>query len=71
MRVLAPGGVVCSGVTRSGPARLQMTRKPWPQEIDQWTHFCTVRRVTRWRRTSASPATALQWIEEPKYCRSH
>ncbi len=72
MRVLAPGGVVCSGVTRSGPARLQMTRKPWPEEIDQWTHFlhgAEGNAVAADQRVA--PATALQWIVEPKYCRSH
>ena len=39
MRVLAPGGVFCSEAGRSGRTELQIARKPWPKEIDQWTHF--------------------------------
>ena len=72
MRVLAPGGVFCSGVARSGSARLRIARKPWPQEIDQWTHFlhsAAGNAVAADQRVA--PATALQWIVEPKYCRSH
>ena len=64
MRVLAPGGVVCSGVARSGSARLQIARKPWPQEIDQWTHFlhsAAGNAVAADQRVA--PATALQWID--------
>ena len=72
MRVLAPGGVVCSGVGPSQAASLQIARKPWPREIDQWTHFlhsAAGNAVAADRR--AAPATALQWIADPKFCRSH
>ena len=72
MRVLAPGGVLCSGVGRAGAGGLQIAKKPWPEEIDQWTHFlhgAGGNAVAADRRVA--PATALQWIVEPKYCRSH
>jgi outer membrane protein assembly factor BamB len=72
MRVLAPGGVFCSGVGRPGTAGLQIAKKPWPKEIDQWTHFlhgAGGNAVAADRQVA--PATALQWIVEPKYCRSH
>jgi len=35
MRVLSPGGTAC---VKSGDA-WQKTVKPWPAEIDQWTHY--------------------------------
>ncbi|NQT40188.1 MAG: PQQ-binding-like beta-propeller repeat protein [Planctomycetes bacterium] len=70
MRVLAPGGVSCS---REGPAaELRIARKAWPEEMDHWTHFlhsATGNAVAADQRVA--PATALQWIVEPKYCRSH
>jgi outer membrane protein assembly factor BamB len=72
MRVLAPGGVFCSAVRPSGTAGLRIVRKPWPEEIDQWTHFlhsAAGNAVAADQRVA--PATALQWIVEPKYCRSH
>jgi outer membrane protein assembly factor BamB len=89
MRVLAPGGVFCSGVSlgrgtvpfslrenrdspQAGMAGLRIARKRWPEEIDQWTHFlhsAAGNAVAADRRVV--PATALQWIVEPNYCRSH
>ncbi len=72
MRVLAPGGVLCSGVDKSDSTDLRIARKPWPKEIDHWTHFlhsASGNAVAADRQVS--PATALQWIVEPKYCRSH
>jgi len=35
MRILAPGGVACA--RRRG--QLRKIVKPWPDNIDQWTHF--------------------------------
>ena len=72
MRVLAPGGVFCSGVGQAGTAGLQIAKKPWPKEIDDWTHFlhsAAGNAVAADRRVA--PARALQWIAGPKYCRSH
>jgi len=88
MRVLAPGGVFCSGVSvgkgtvpfslrenRDSPqvgAELRIATKPWPEDIDQWTHFlhgAAGNAVAADRRVA--PAAALHWIAAPKYCRSH
>ncbi len=73
MRVLVPGGALC---IRSGgqpdSAGIQIVKKPWPAEIDHWTHFlhdAGGNAVAADRRVA--PATALQWIDDPKYCRSH
>ncbi|HUT95082.1 MAG TPA: PQQ-binding-like beta-propeller repeat protein [Thermoguttaceae bacterium] len=72
MRVLAPGGVFCSGAGQSPAAALEIAKKPWPEEIDDWTHFlhsAAGNAVAADRRVA--PATALQWVVEPNYCRSH
>ena len=36
LRVLAPGGALC--VRKAG--KWDVTRKPWPKEMDDWTHEC-------------------------------
>jgi len=49
-----------------------MVKKPWPAEMDQWTHLlhsAAGNAVAADR--GVAPATALQWIATPKYCRSH
>lgn len=46
--------------------------KAYPQAIDQWTHFlhdASGNAVAADRRVA--PATALQWVAGPKFCRSH
>ncbi len=71
LRVLAPGGVLYQLPGVSGES-VQMVRKPWPDEIDQWTHFlhsASGNAVARDRRVA--PVTSLQWISDPKFCRSH
>jgi outer membrane protein assembly factor BamB/SAM-dependent methyltransferase len=72
LRVLAPGGVLC--VLRSPEAedKLKITKKPWPGEIDHWTHFlhsASGNAVAADNRVA--PATALQWVAKPMFCRSH
>jgi outer membrane protein assembly factor BamB len=56
----------------AGEKRLRIARKSWPKEIDEWTHFlhsASGNAVAADRRVA--PATALQWMSEPKFCRSH
>jgi len=70
LRVLTPGGVAIS--LQPSASSLQPLKKPWPDEIDQWTHFlhsASGNAVAADQRVA--PATALQWIVGPKYCRSH
>ncbi|NQU23113.1 MAG: PQQ-binding-like beta-propeller repeat protein, partial [Candidatus Nealsonbacteria bacterium] len=68
MRVLVPRGVAC---VKSGET-WKKTIKPWPQEIDQWTHYLhgpdnnAVARDTR-----VGLPKHVQWIGNPKYARSH
>ena len=68
MRVLAPGGVACA--KRNDQWRKIV--KPWPDNIDQWTHFL---------HDASNNAVAddsvvglprnLQWIAPPLWLRSH
>jgi len=63
-RVLAPRGVAIIGGKK--------TIKPWPDDIDQWTHFLhgpDNNPVARDRRVG--PPTGLQWICGPLWGRSH
>ncbi len=69
-RVLVPNGVAITLDPQL--SILDSFRKPWPEEIDQWTHFlhsAAGNAVAADRRVA--PATALQWVVEPMYCRSH
>ena len=68
LRVLCPGGVA---YLKYGN-RLKKTSKPWPSDIDEWTHFLhdadnnAVAKDTR----IATP-NHLQWQAEPKRTRDH
>lgn len=70
LRALCPSGTAMS-LHASDSNRHPLT-KPWPDEIDQWTHFlhdASGNAVAADRRVGH--ANSLQWIVEPKYCRSH
>ena len=65
MRVLVPNGAIWSN---DG----QVKRKPWPKEIDQWTHFlhdatndCTA------KDTRVGPPQRMIWHCGPEWTRSH
>ncbi|MCP4451292.1 MAG: PQQ-binding-like beta-propeller repeat protein [Planctomycetes bacterium] len=64
MRVLVPGGIAVKGENR--------IQKPWPDTIDEWTHYLhgpdnnAVARDT----VVAAPRT-IQWVSHPKWARSH
>jgi len=68
MRVLAPRGVVL--IRKNGRWRKQM--KPWPGDIDEWTHFLhgpdnnAVAEDTR-----VQPPRYTQWVSGPRWGRSH
>jgi len=68
MRVLAPRGVA---VIRRG-GEWARTVKPWPDDIDEWTHFFhgpdnnAVARDAR-----VGPPRHMQWRAGPLWCRSH
>jgi len=68
LRVLAPNGVAC--IEAGG--RWQKTVKPWPKDIDEWTHHLhdaggnavAADRVV-------GPPRHLQWTAGPRWARSH
>ena len=64
LRVLRPGGVAY--------VRGKKTVKPWPKEIDDWTHYlhdpaggCVSRDVR------VGPPRRMQWVGSPRHARSH
>jgi len=67
-RVLAPLGVVC----RRRDGRWTASAKPWPNELDQWTHSlhdASCNPVARDR--VVGPPRYLQWTAGPLWARSH
>ena len=68
MRVLSPRGVAY--IRRGG--RWVKKVKPWPEEIDEWTHFLygpDNNAVSKDERVG--PPRYLQWVGTPRWCRSH
>ena len=68
MRVLAPRGVACirdgNGWTKTG--------KPWPSEIDEWTHYLHGPDNNAVAQDSVvGPPRHYQWIGKPRFSRSH
>ncbi len=64
LRVLAPGGVAWIGG--------KTTVKPWPDDIDEWTHFLhgpDNNAVAHDRRVDVP--RSIQWVCEPRWGRSH
>jgi outer membrane protein assembly factor BamB len=64
MRVLAPLGVACVDGNQ--------TVKPWPKEIDEWTHYLhgpDNNAVARDQRVG--PPRNLQWLSGPAWARHH
>ncbi|NQU23923.1 MAG: PQQ-binding-like beta-propeller repeat protein [Candidatus Nealsonbacteria bacterium] len=65
MRVLAPGGAVLFGGEK-------ITFKPWPEQIDQWTHHLHDAGGNAVARDSVvGPPRHLQWTAGPRWARSH
>ena len=68
LRVLAPRGVAY--VKQGG--KWAKTVTPWPDDIDEWTHFlhdASNNAVARDQRVG--PPRRLQWTAGPAWCRSH
>jgi len=68
LRVLRPGGVALD--VRHTP--FTVLRKPWPREIDDWTHFLhgPDGRVMS-NDLVVGPPYHIQWIGRPAHSRSH
>jgi len=68
MRVLVPGGAAC--VLRNG--KWEKVVKPWPDNIDQWTHFLHDASNNAVAADSVvGPPAHLQWVAPPLWLRSH
>ena len=68
LRVLAPRGVAC--IARGGGWR--KIAKPWPKEIDEWTHYLHGPDNNAVARdTVVGPPRHMQWLAEPLWTRNH
>ena len=68
MRVLAPLGVIAD--IRKG--KVEITRKPWPEELDEWNHYLhNASNNAVSKDTAVDPPKGLRWTGGPKYARSH
>jgi outer membrane protein assembly factor BamB len=68
LRVLAPSGVAL--VNRDG--QWEKTVKPWPDEIDQWTHYLHNPSNNAVADDAVvGPPRRLQWLSGPAWARSH
>jgi outer membrane protein assembly factor BamB len=77
MRVLAPLGVACvktggRPAEAGGEGGWTKTVKPWPKDIDEWTHWlhdATGNAVAR--DTRVGPPRRMQWVADPLWSRGH
>ncbi len=68
-RVLAPGGVA---LVKSGARDWTKTVKPWPEEIDQWTHWLHGPDNNPVAKDLlVGPPRRVQWVATPKWSKSH
>ena len=68
MRVLVPQGVLL--VENSG--KWERKVKPWPDEIDDWTHFLHGPDNNAVSRDKlVGPPRHIQWIGDPRFSRAH
>jgi outer membrane protein assembly factor BamB len=68
LRVLAPGGVA---YTRSGDRWAKLV-KPWPKEIDEWTHYLHDSTNNAVAHDSLiEPPRRYQWVGGERYSRQH
>jgi len=71
LRVLCPGGVVLF-TTDHGPRTTDKTVKPWPAEMDQWTHYLHGPDGNpTGNDTLVAAPTRLQWLGGPGWARHH
>ena len=67
-RALAPGGAIVD----IRASKTQVTRKAWPAELDEWTHFLhdpSNNAVSKDARVD--PPQGLRWTAGPEFARSH
>jgi hypothetical protein len=72
LRVLCPGGVAATVTTDHGPRTTDKLVKPWPTEIDEWTHYLHDASGNAVADDSrAGVPRRAQWIAAPLWPRSH
>jgi outer membrane protein assembly factor BamB len=68
MRTLRPGGVVC--IKQNG--RWTPSRKPWPKDIDEWSHYLhDASNNAVARDTVVASPRRMKWTCGPTWSRSH
>ncbi len=68
MRVLAPNG---AAYIKKGD-RWEKTVKPWPDQIDEWTHYLHgANNNAVSQDTVVGPPRHIQWLGAPKFARAH
>jgi len=72
-RVLAPNGVAVKLAPETRNLKPEtLFRKPWPKEIDEWTHFLHGADNNAMAKDAVvGPPKRYQWISGPKWARSH
>ena len=68
MRILTPCGAACIG----SPGNYTITKKPWPDDIDEWTHYlhdATNNAVAD--DDKIGPPKHMQWTGGPRWTRHH
>ena len=69
LRVLVPNGVA---LTKGDNGEWTKTVKPWPEEIDEWTHYLhDPSGNTVAHDKVVGPPRHLQWVGSPKWSRHH
>jgi SAM-dependent methyltransferase len=68
MRVLRPGGVAY--IKKKG--KWNTIRKPWPNDIDEWTHFMHDASGNAVSQDKVvGPPRHMQWLAAPEWSRNH
>jgi len=71
MRVLAPNGTALF-LSHNPKGETQKWVKPWPREIDEWTHWLhDAGNNAVARDTLVGPPKRIQWVAEPLWSRGH
>jgi len=72
LRVLCPGGVAVFLTNDQGAMTKDQLVKPWPGDIDEWTHFHHDPQGTMVGEDQAvGPPRGTQWLAGPKWLRNH
>jgi outer membrane protein assembly factor BamB/SAM-dependent methyltransferase len=72
LRVLAPGGTAVFLDASGSEEKAKRFSKPWPDEIDEWTHYLhgpDNNAVARDRVVGAP--RRMQWVADPRWTRHH